>query len=169
MTDGDGTAALRIERVNAAATYELRAAVLRAGDIAAVPTPLDFLAEAVHLAASQRGRRVGVLVIAPRQPDEVVGQSGVAAATLAVVGERPWQLRGMAVAPDVRSSGIGSVLLAEALRRATQGGGTGAWANARLPALNFYERAGLHTVGDGFDHVGSPHRRIARSLVGFER
>lgn len=70
-------------------------------------------------------------------------------------GERvPLQLRGMATAPDVAGTGIGSAFL-QALHRELDASW---WCNARAVAVRFYERNGLVTVGDPFDLPGiGPH------------
>lgn len=70
-------------------------------------------------------------------------------------GERvPFQLRGMATAPDVAGTGIGSAFL-QALHRELDDSW---WCNARAVAVRFYERNGLVTVGDPFDLPGiGPH------------
>jgi predicted GNAT family N-acyltransferase len=79
-------------------------------------------------------------------------------------GQPAWQLRGMAVAPQLRGSGIGARLLraveqsvaADEPRRIL-------WCNARVPARAFYERHGWRAVSEIF-HVptAGPHVRMVR-------
>jgi len=72
---------------------------------------------------------------------------------------RPWplddgapatQLRGMAVAKNLQSKGLGRILLQAGIDRAVSMGSTYVWARARDNALYFYERNGFATVGDQF-------------------
>lgn len=72
---------------------------------------------------------------------------------------RPWpldvdlpatQLRGMAVAKHLQSTGLGRILLQAGIDRAASLGSTYVWARARDNALYFYERNGFATVGDQF-------------------
>ena len=70
------------------------------------------------------------------------------------------QLRGMATDPAHIGTGLGSLLLAEGLRRASDV--ELVWANARVTAIAFYERHGWTTNGPEFVTVdtGLPHRLV---------
>ncbi|MDL5378052.1 GNAT family N-acetyltransferase [Exiguobacterium mexicanum] len=75
-------------------------------------------------------------------------------------GDRvPFQLRGMATAPDVAGRGIGSAFL-QALHRELDADW---WCNARAIAVRFYERNGLETVGDAFDIPGIGDHYVMRT------
>ena len=72
---------------------------------------------------------------------------------------RPWplddgapatQLRGMAVANNLQSKGLGRILLQAGIDRAVSMGSTYVWARARDNALYFYERNGFKTIGEQF-------------------
>ena len=72
---------------------------------------------------------------------------------------RPWplddgapatQLRGMAVAKNLQSKGLGRILLQAGIDRAVSMGSTYVWARARDNALYFYERNGFKTIGEQF-------------------
>jgi GNAT superfamily N-acetyltransferase len=104
----------------------------------------------VHVAAYDGDRVVGVATVFP-QPWP--GPPPIADA---------WRLRGMAVEPSRRGSGVGRLVLAEAMRVMAEAGASLAWANARSVALAFYEAAGWVPVGDEFvtAETGMPHRRI---------
>lgn len=71
------------------------------------------------------------------------------------LGERvPFQLRGMATAPAVAGTGIGSAFL-QALHRELDASW---WCNARAIAVRFYERNGLAIMSEPFDIEGiGPH------------
>jgi GNAT superfamily N-acetyltransferase len=74
-----------------------------------------------------------------------------------------WRLRGMAVVPELRSIGIGERLLDAVIAYAQTHNAVVVWCNARLPARNFYLRAGFHEHGEIFPLPGiGPHIRMWR-------
>ncbi len=81
--------------------------------------------------------------------------------------QAPWQgrpalqLRGMAVASAWQGRGLGGRLLAFALAECAS---PLVWCNARLGAVEFYERHGFLSVGDVFDIPGvGPHKKLLRA------
>lgn len=72
------------------------------------------------------------------------------------------QLRGMATEPTHAGHGFGRRLLQEGIRRAAERGDELVWANARIGARRFYERAGFNTVGAPFTlpEVDVVHYRV---------
>ena len=64
--------------------------------------------------------------------------------------EPAWRLRGMATAPEWRGKGAGSQVLAAVVDHVAQAGGGLLWCNARLPAVGFYQRAGMSTTGEAW-------------------
>ena len=69
-----------------------------------------------------------------------------------------WHLRGMATVADWRGRGVGSAVLAALFAYVAASGGGLLWCNARLSAVNFYERAGLATTGEPWEEpVIGPH------------
>ena len=95
---------------------------------------------------------------------------GVASVYRAGLPERPGvpaiQLRGMAVEPDVRGSGIGRQLI-HACVEFTRDNGVGLlWCNARVTAVGFYRKLGFEIVGPEFEipDVG-PHFRMALRMA----
>ena len=174
-------------RVSAEETLPLRQRVLRA-DTPDAPAgfPEDPLPTTVHLAATPAkstappavdyGKEGGAkvsrhAVIDSRVPEGAVDfDLIVGVATLfpsAFEGrEDAWQLRGMAVAPEVQGSGVGGMLLDEGVRIARKAGATLLWANGRDTAVGFYERQGWKVVGDGFVYgpAGLPHHLVVLYL-----
>jgi GNAT superfamily N-acetyltransferase len=146
---------MEVAEVDAAATYDLRRAVLREGrPDAEVRLPEDELAGAFHLAAVDGGAVVGVCTWAPvptpRRPGAVA-----------------WRLRGMAVDPGRQGGGVGGLLLAAAVDRLSAAGAEVLWADGRDAALAFYERHGWQVEGDGFLAAnGIPHHVVVRDLAG---
>jgi predicted GNAT family N-acyltransferase len=70
----------------------------------------------------------------------------------------------MAVEPARQGEGLGGLLLVAAIERLRHDGVRTLWANARLPALPFYERHGFTAVGEPFDEIGIPHVLVVREL-----
>ena len=78
------------------------------------------------------------------------------------------QLRGMATAVNVQGQGIGALLLVAGQSHGREVGAHLIWANARDAALNFYNRHGYSTVGEGFIETVTqlPHHKVVKYLVG---
>jgi len=78
------------------------------------------------------------------------------------------QLRGMATAVNVRGQGIGALLLVAGQSHGRVIGAHLIWANARDAALDFYNRHGYRTVGEGFIETVTqlPHHKVVKYLVG---
>lgn len=76
------------------------------------------------------------------------------------------QLRGMAVDKTLQSRGVGAILLAAGIERARALGAHSVWARARDTALAFYERNGMHVVGDAFmdEATGMSHHLVVRDV-----
>jgi GNAT superfamily N-acetyltransferase len=78
-----------------------------------------------------------------------------------------WQLRGMATDGALRSKGVGRELLNFAEESLRRDGSSirRMWANARVPAIRFYQSLGWQVVSDEFDvPTAGPHRRITKLL-----
>jgi GNAT superfamily N-acetyltransferase len=76
-----------------------------------------------------------------------------------------WRLRGMATDPSLRRQGVGNALLVACIDHVLAQGGGELWANARLPAVEFYTRAGFEVVSPEFDIPGiGPHVVVRRLL-----
>lgn len=137
---------MRILRIDAQATYEIRQSVLRPGlAIETCHFDGDFNDDTFHLAACEKDRQVGVasyyLKANPAFSDEV-----------------QYQLRGMATLPDCRGQGFGVALVEAGLSILRQNQTTLLWCNARLSAVPFYKKLGFQTHGELFDIAGvGPH------------
>ena len=81
-------------------------------------------------------------------------------------GSKALQLRGMATAVRLQSHGIGGLLLEAGLNHAQENGFQLIWANARDLALNFYNRHGYVTFGEGFIETVTqlPHHKVVKYL-----
>lgn len=144
---------VRVEEVTAAETHDVRRLVLRGGKAdSVVEFPGDDVAGALHLAAFDGpGPMVGVASFFPSPYMDWADA---------------YQLRGMAVLPELQGTGVGSVLLAEGVARLRALGVPLVWANGRDSALGFYERHGWKVVGDGFEYgpMALPHHVVLLEL-----
>jgi GNAT superfamily N-acetyltransferase len=76
-----------------------------------------------------------------------------------------WRLRGMATDDGWRSRGVGSRVLDAIIEHVRARGGGLLWCNARVPAVQFYERAGFVTRGAVWEEpVIGPHVAMARRV-----
>lgn len=140
-----------VVEVELEATYDLRRRVLRAhAPEVPLSNPEDTVPGTFHLAVVDDGSVVAIGSFSP-QPFPL--------------DDRPaMRLRGMAVEPARQGHGVGALLLRAALERLARDGATTVWANARMPALSFYERHGFVAVGEPFEEIGIEHVRVVRSL-----
>ena len=77
------------------------------------------------------------------------------------------QLQFMAVEPSLQRRGIGSAVVAEALRRLESSGVALLWASARANAVPFYERFGFSVVEGSAStpiETGRPHHVIVLAI-----
>ena len=134
--------------ITAADTHALRRRVLRDNQIAArLEWDGDHDPRTFHLGIRDR--------------------SGTVVAISTWLGQPPvTQIRGMATDPELAGGGLGSGLLAAGIERCRSRGDTVVWANARVTAISFYERAGFTVVGAVFEtaDTGLPHQMVRRSL-----
>ncbi len=144
-----GTMAVDVRRIASAASYPLRQAVLRPHqrvDEVAFPEDDDPATATFGAVERSSGDVVGVATVlreaAPFSAHEVglLPDAACEATT--------WRLRGMATREGLRGQGIGALVLAAALDHVAEEGGDLVWCNARVAAIGFYERAGLHAWGD---------------------
>ncbi len=136
-----------VEQVRPEITYALRQRILRPGMAPAEAFfPGDRERSSGHFAAYVDHRVVGVASVLEEPEDERPGL---------------WRLRGMAVEPAHRGTGVGAALLDRVRDFVARSGGGLIWCNARVSAQGFYERAGLVVVGGPWDEPGlGPHVRM---------
>jgi ADP-ribose pyrophosphatase len=126
------------------AILDLRWRVLRPGR----PRESAFFAEDRHPDTRHWCAKAG---------ETVVGCATLIRATCTSDARVHWQLRGMAVAPELQGQGVGRQLL-RALRAELA---APLWCNARLSAAPFYARDGWRPISAVFDIPGiGPHRRM---------
>lgn len=81
-------------------------------------------------------------------------------------GVPAWQLRGMAIAPDLAKQGIGTRLIRFAEQVLRDASSTRQqWCNARVPAIRFYERLGWAVASEIFEVPNyGPHQKMVATL-----
>lgn len=158
-----------VEEVGVDEILPLRRAVLRRG----TPTsdarlPEDVRPDTRHLAIRDGGTIVATStwVRAPRPADGGPTSASDPSSTAAATPESSIQVRGMAVADDLRGEGLGAILLEAGLARARADGARLAWAKARDSALGFYTARGFSVEGEGFIEPVTqlPHHLVVRRL-----
>lgn len=103
-----------------------------------------------------------VTLVARSADGELLGTARL----LPAAGDAEWQVRQVAVAPHVRGTGIGRVLMLAVQRRARQEGASILMLNSRDTAIEFYERFGFECAGEAYvselTHI--PHRPMSKRL-----
>ena len=139
-----------IRRVTSADVIDLRHAVLREGlprDTAVFPG--DDAEDSRHYGAFDNGRLIGCVTLHPNKWQEAPA----------------WQLRGMAVVPELRSNGIGKAMIEFLEQDLPDAPVRQLWCNARVPAAKFYEKLGWQIVSEVFDiPTAGPHMRMIKKL-----
>lgn len=139
--------------ITAIDTVDIRKAVLRpAQPVEESIYPNDENPGSIHLGAFERGRLIGVASFLP-EPHPDRGTDG------------EWRLRGMALLHEYRNRGIGGGLLDRGVAGIRARGGTALWCNGRTTARRFYERHGMHHLGEEFMSPGTGmHYQFYRGL-----
>jgi N-acetylglutamate synthase-like GNAT family acetyltransferase len=130
---------------------DLRWRILRAGlDRSTAFFEGDHESTTHHLVAELNGRVVGCVTILQR-PWE---------------GQPAWQMRGMAIEPELQGTGIGRMLVDAVERTAREAGHScQLWCNARSPVVGFYHKLGWKVVGEEFViPTAGPHFRMQKRL-----
>ena len=81
-----------------------------------------------------------------------------------------WQLRGMAVLPELHRQGFGAALVRACIQHVAAHGGNELWCNGRTSAMNFYHSLGFRETGDEFiSPMTGPHYVFKREIRTDER
>ena len=70
----------------------------------------------------------------------------------------------VAVLPQYRGAGVGSLIMGHLVNHATESGFTKVYLHAQAAARGFYERLGFRAEGPVFDEVGIPHLRMTLGI-----
>lgn len=130
---------MTVREIPLEATYPLRMKILRpGGDLAERYFDQDRLADVFHLGVFAGNTCISIGSFYPEGHAELPANT-------------PFRLRGMATDTAYQGSGAGTLLLRHALQRLEQSGADLLWCNARIKAVPFYERLGLHSKGELFE------------------
>lgn len=141
-----------IRPITAAETRPLRQALLRPHRrLDELVYQGDDALEALHAGAFLGDTLVGIASVTP---------NACPAADL----PRPWQLRGMATAPELRGKGYGRALIERCLEHIAAHGGEALWCNGRVSATGFYTAMGFAIISDEFGTETGPHYVFSRLL-----
>ncbi len=151
----------RVDQVPATATWPLRQAVLRPHQTVeemGLPDD-DHPLTAAFVAVDGHGQVVGTARVAPAAPPGPIADH-------APTGSPAWRLRGMATRQGLRDQGIGGAVLSRTIEYVADQGGGLLWCAARVPAVNFYLRAGFTSHGQPWEEPDiGPHLLMWRTVV----
>lgn len=143
-----------VRAISAAETRPLRQTILRPGQtLEQLIYRGDDDADTLHAGAFHNGTLVGIASVA-RGP---CPRADLPA---------PWQLRGMATAPEVRGLGYGRALIMACLSHVAAHGGLTLWCNGRTSAAGFYTALGFTALGEEFVTDTGPHYVFYRPIAG---
>lgn len=127
--------------------YPLRSQILRPGQpLELSQYPGDDSPENFHLAAMEKDVIVGIASFYLEPFKEFSAK-------------KPYRLRGMATAPEVRGQGHGRALVESGLEELRARGCDLLWFNARQVAFGFYEKMGFQYHGEMFElPLIGPHK-----------
>lgn len=72
----------------------------------------------------------------------------------------------VAVLPQYRGTGVGSLVVGHLVNQATESGFTSVYLHAQTAAEGFYRRLGFRAEGPAFDECGIPHVRMRLGIKG---
>ncbi len=128
---------IEIKKITAEETYPIRLEVLRQN----IPLPYEFNGDfdenTFHLGAFKDGKLVAVSSYMKERNANFKGTQ--------------YQLRGMATLIEYQGLGLGKLMLQEAFSILKELKTNCLWCNARIKAVNFYEKLGLQTYGEKFE------------------
>lgn len=144
---------LRIDSVEASEILDIRLAVLRKGmRIEDCHFEGDNDNSTCHLVAKDHTKAVGCCSLMKKDWSEYENLS--------------YQLRGMAVLEPHQGRGIGAELLRAAEGIVRDKNAELIWFNARIGAVNFYQKFGYEIVSDEFEISGvGPHVKMLKRLL----
>lgn len=143
-----------VERLSLDDIMSLRVRVLRQGTPSTTANyPEDKLGDVVHFGIRLNGDVVATSTWFSKECPEHPDLPAL-------------QLKGMAVDTTLQTSGYGRMLVEAGFTLAKEREAQVVWARARDSALEFYEKCGFATVGDGFidEPTGMPHHIVMRFI-----
>ena len=145
---------MQLLEITATATHALRRSVLRVGTKTdTVVFDGDDESTTFHLGIRDGDELIAISTWMARRYPDLPALAG-------------YQLRGMAIDPTRRATGVGAALLSGGIDRCRSQAADLVWARARITALGFYERHGFETKGPEYTDLatGLPHIDIVRHV-----
>jgi len=135
---------VHIEQIRPELTWLLRREVLYPDQaLAAMQMPVD--ADGVHFGAFKNDLLVGVVSLF---------QTGTI-----------FQFRKFAVAENQQNQGIGTGILQYIINFCQQQQGSSIWCNARISAIQFYEKSGFAVAGQPFEQNDKTYVKMEKSII----
>lgn len=157
---------MRVERVSGAETVGLRRRVLRPHQqLDEVVFPGDGDPDTAHVAMLGDDDEILAVGTVLRQGSPHAGTGERAPGAPA----SEWRIRGMATAEGQRRRGMGRAVLDALLAHVADHGGGMVWCNARVPAVEFYRRAGFATRGEVWEEPDIGPHIVMETRVGAAR
>lgn len=144
---------IEIKQIEAAESIEIRSQVLRPGQaISACIYPHDNDEESFHLGAYFDGKLVSIVSFyLENHPN--------------FKEEGQYRFRGMATLPNYRGKGLARAMLSEAFKKIKLIKSPLVWCNARILAVNLYEKLGMEIASEQFDIPGiGPHYLMIKKI-----
>ncbi len=128
---------IKIKEISAEETFSIRLEVLRKN----IPLPFefngDFDSDTIHLGAFKN--------------DKLIAVSSYMKANCKDFEGNQYQLRGMATLTEYQGFGAGKLMLQKAVLILKEKSITLLWCNARIAAVEFYNKQGFQTIGEKFE------------------
>lgn len=128
---------IHIKTITAEETFDIRKEVLRKN----IPLPFEFNGDldedTFHLGAFKNNKLMAVSSYMKVKNKNFKGEQ--------------FQLRGMATIVEFQGFGAGKLMMEKAFSILKELNINCLWCNARIKAVNFYEKQGLETFGEKFD------------------
>lgn len=128
---------MSVKIIKPEATFEIRQKVLRENIPLPYEFPGDFDKTTTHFGFFVDNQLVSVATILKSSHHYFKGNQ--------------YQLRGMATLTAYQGQAIGSKLLTEIMKHLKTKNAEILWFNARIKALNFYQKLGFQTIGEEFN------------------
>lgn len=119
-------------------TFPLRIKILRNGVAKDYHFVGDDAVDTFHIGAIENEKCIGIASCMKKE-------------NLLIDSKNPYQLRGMAVEPNLQHTGVGTQIVQKTIEELTHKNCDTVWCNAREGAVGFYEKLGFVIIGEKFN------------------
>ena len=147
-----------IRPITAQQTMHLRHSILRPHQkLEEQVYAYDHAPDTFHVGAFVDNQLVGIVTVGRASPPNEQNPNA-------------WQLRGMAVLPELHRQGFGAALVRACIKHIAAHDGNELWCNGRTSAMNFYRSLGFRETGDEYIvPVTGPHYVFKREIRADEK